>query len=292
LARPHPQTAIALRAGRADWLMACLVGAMALLAGLALAGGIAAAQLAARWERGAGSLLLVQVPDPAGASPAGGSRIEAVLQALRQLPGVGRAAPVPAARINELLRPWLGDATPALGLPGLVEVTLARPGPDGAALSGALARAAPGAAAEDQGAHVAPLLAFARGLAALAGSIVLLVSVVATATVGLAVHAALGAHRQDIVLLHALGAADGWIAAAFARRAARLALYGSLVGGLLALPMLAGLAALAAPLSGGLAGLGASPAVWLPALLMALPAWGMARLAAALTVRRWLARLW
>jgi cell division transport system permease protein len=292
MARPHPQAAIALRPGRADWLAACLVGAMAFLAGLALAGGIAAGQLAARWERGAGSLMLVQVPDPAGASPAGGSRMEAVLQALRQIPGVGRAAPVPATRVNELLKPWLGDVDLGLALPGLVEVTLARPGPDAAALAGVLERAAPGAAAEDQGAHVAPLLAFARGLAALAGGIVLLVAAVATATVGLAVHAALGAHRQDIALLHALGAADGWIARAFARRAARLALYGSVCGGLLALPVLAGLAILSAPLSGGLAGLGESLAVWLPALLVALPAWGMARLAAMLTVRRWLARLW
>lgn len=289
---PSAERALGLPAARRDLLAAALVGAMAFLAALAIAGGVAVGNLAARWERGAGALLIVQVPDPAAASPAGGARLEAALQALRDVPGVARAAPMPAARLAALLEPWLGQAGAALPLPAVIEITAGRPRPDPAALAAALARTAPGAAAEDQGQHVAPLLALARSLALLAGWVVLVVGLVAAAMVAFAVHAGLAAHRPTIELLHAMGATEGWIAAAFARRAGRLALAGAAAGALAALPVLAGLAALAAPLAEARAGLGAAPLAWLPALALPALAWAMARATAALTVRRWLARLW
>lgn len=291
-----PERALGLPPARRDLLAAALVGAMAFLAALAIAGGVAVGGLAARWERGAGALLIVQVPEPAAASPAGGARLEAALQALREVPGVARAAPMPAARLAALLDPWLGPAGAALPLPAVIEITAGRPRPDPAALAAALARTAPGAAAEDQGQHVGPLLALARSLALLAAWVVLVVGLVAAAMVAFAVHAALGAHRPTIELLHAMGATESWIAAAFARRAGRLALAGAAAGALAALPVLVGLAALAAPLAAPLAearaGLGAAPLAWLPALVIPGIAWAMARASAALTVRRWLARLW
>jgi len=292
MASRHPEQALALPRARSDLLAAALVGAMVFLASLALAGGIAVGQFAARWERGAGALLLVQVPDPALPSLQEGTRLEAVLQGLRGLPGVARAAPLPAARLAELMQPWLGSSAASLPLPALVEVTLARPGPDPAALDAMLARAAPGAEAEDQGAHVAPLLAFARGLTALGASVALMVGVVAAAMVAFAVHAALAAQRATLDVLHTLGATDRWVASAFARRAGRQAFVGSVIGGLVSLPVLAGFAAVSEPVSAGVAGLVATPALWLPALLLPVPAWAVARLSAWLTVHRWLRRLW
>lgn len=292
MASRHPERTLALPGGRSDLLAAALVGAMVFLASLALSGGIAVGQFAARWERGAGALLLVEVPEPSAASPLEGARLEAVLQGLRGLPGVARAAPLPAARLAELMRPWLGSAAGSLPLPAVVEVTLARPGPDPAALDAMLARAAPGALAEDQGARVAPLLAFARGLSALAASVALLVGAVAAAMVAFAVHAGLAAQQATLVVLHSLGATDRWIAAAFARRAGRQAFVASLIGGLLSLPVLAGLAVVAEPFSAGLQGLAAMPALWLPALLLAVPAWALARTSAWLVAQRWLRRLW
>lgn len=120
----------------------------------------------------------------------------------------------------------------------------------------------------------------------------LLVGLVAATVVAFAVHATLAAHLPAVALLHTLGAPDRWIGQAFARRAARLALYGSLVGALASLPVLAGLAVLSAPLTAGLAGLLAAPLLWLPALLLPALAWIVARASAGFTVRRWLARLW
>lgn len=292
MARRHPETALALPRSRADRLAACLVGAMVFLAGLAFAGGIAVSDFAARWQQGAGALLLVQVPDPAATSPAGGTRLQATLEMLRELPGVARAAAVPAARLAAMLAPWLGPGTEDLPLPALVEVTRAGGGPDSSALEVGLQQAAPGALAEDQEVYVAPLLAFAHGLTVLAGSIAILVGLVAATVVAFATHATLAAQLPAVTLLHSLGATERWIAQAFARRAARLALYGSVVGAFASLPVLAGLAALSAPLSGGLAGLVATPGLWLPAMLLPGLSWALARVSARFTVRRWLAQLW
>jgi cell division transport system permease protein len=286
--RIRPDAALRLPRGRADWLAGALVGAMVFLAALAASVGLAAAQVSARWQAGAGALLLVQVPDPSGRSAQGASRLEAALEALRAERGVARAAPMPAARLAELLAPWLGNDAAALPLPAVIEVTLARPGPAPGRLVELIAAVAPGAIVEDQATHVAPLLALADSLALLGAAVALLVGGVAALLVAFAVNAALAAHRPAIELLHALGATDRWIAGAFARRAGQLALAGAVPGGLLALAVALGLAALAGSAGAPLP----SPALWLPPLLLPPLAWGVAHAAAAATVRHWLRRLW
>jgi cell division transport system permease protein len=290
MARITPDAALRLPRGRAEWLAGALVGAMVFLAALAAAGGLAAAQFAARWQAGAGALLLVQVPDPAGRSPQGAARLEAVLDALRAERGIARAAPMPAARLAELLAPWLGSDAAALPLPAVVEVTLARPPPPPGRLAALLAAIAPGAIAEDQATHVAPLLALAGSLALLGGVVAALVTGIAALLIAFAVSAALAAQRATIELLHALGATDGWIAHAFARRAGRVALAGAIPGGLLALPVVLGLATLGGALADAVRL--DSPSVWLPPLLLPPLAWGLAHVAARVTVRHWLRRLW
>lgn len=264
---------------------------MVLLAALALAGGASVLNQSRHWQQAAGGLLLVQVPDPAGSSPLGGSRLDAALQGLRALPGVARAAALPEARMRTLLRPWLGEATGQLALPAMIEATLAPPGPPPAALSAMLARAAPGAAVEPPDAQVARLLEFAQALVWLAGAVTLLVGVAAVAAVVMATRAALAAHAEALTLLHHMGASDAYLARHFARRAGRLALLGALGGALLALPVLAGFGWLAAPLAGTPAAWALPPAHWLPPLLLPPVALLLARLSAGLSVRRWLRRL-
>jgi hypothetical protein len=74
-----------------------------------------------------------------------------------------------------------------------------------------------------------------------------------------------------------------------------MALRGALGGALLALPVLAGLAWLGMPLAGpgarGALGFPPPPALWLPLLVLPPCTWLLARVVAALTVRRWLARM-
>lgn len=285
--RTRGRDPLGLRRALSDRLLPALVAAMALLAALTLAGARGAADLAGRWEGGAATALTVQLPR--------GARIDPAVAALRGLPEIAEARPADPARLAALLRPWLGEA-PALPLPTVIELRLARLPADPGALAGRIAAAVPGAAVESHGVWVARLLALARSLEAVALAALLLVAGIATAVVAVAVRAGIAARREAIAMIHALGATDGDIAGRFAGRVALLVAAGALGGTLAAAPVLAVFADLAAPLSGGRAATGLLDLPWarLPwadlALLppaAALIGW----LTAQVTLRRWLRRL-
>ncbi len=300
LLRPRGFDDLGLRRSAQDRLLPFVVGAMAFLGALALAGAVAAAGLAQHWQAGAGASLTVQVPNPTGAAD-GQTRAERVLTLLRGTPGVQQARAMPADELDELLRPWLGTGTGriALPLPAVIEVRLQADGP-AAALAGLgprLAAAVPGTLLESTEDWVQRLSILARSVQACAALAVLMVALVAVAVVAVAVRAGLSTRRDAVEIVHGLGASDGYIASRFANRALRLSGMGGLAGAALALPLVIGLALLAAPFaaapnpeSGFLPGL-LPPALWLglPGLPLAAAAIGWAT--AQVTVRRWLRRL-
>ncbi len=305
---------LGLRRALADRILPFLVAAMAFLAALALAGFIAAASLAQHWQQGAGANLTVQVPHPADPATAGGTRRERALALLRATPGIAEARSLSDGELADLLRPWLGSAaeTLAVPLPAVIRVRLAviGPPPDGADLTGLTRRLdaeIPGTQVESHQIWLSRLSALARSLQACAGAALLIVAGVAAAVVAVATRAGLSARREAIEIVHGLGATGGYIAGRFAGRATWLAALGGLAGALAALPVLLGLAALAAPFAGGpavepqsqLASQMAIPmlAQALPAALLlgvaALPiaAAAIGFLTAQATVRGWLRRL-
>ena len=273
--RPRGRDPLGLNRALADRLLPGLVAAMALLAALAMAGAIAAAAMAARWEGGAAAAMMVQLPANAAPGPAA--------TALAALPGVAEAIPLDRERLAALLRPWLGDAA-GLPLPGMIELRLTRL--DAGTLPAAIQAAIPGAQVEAHGIWVARLSALARSLEALAWLVLALVAGVAAAMVAVATRAGISARRSTITILHDMGATDGVIARRFAGRIAWLAGLGALLGAALAAPLLYLLGGLARPLLGDAlampwAGLAALP----PGA--ALIAWGTAHAA----VRLWLRSL-
>ncbi|TCZ55960.1 cell division protein FtsX [Roseicella aquatilis] len=287
LRRTRGRDPLGLRRVLSDRLLPALAASMALLAALALAGARGAADLAARWEGGAATALTVQMPH--------GARADRALAALAAMPEVGEARLADQARLAALLRPWLGEA-PAIPLPSVIELRLARLPPDPAALAQRIAQAVPGATVEAHGVWVARLLALARSLQAVALAALLLVAGIATAVVTVAVRAGIAARRNAIDILHELGATDGDIAGRFARRVALLVGLGALGGTLAAAPVLAGFADLAAPLLGGAAAMRVQDLPWarLPwAELALLPpaAAAIGWLTAQVTLRLWLRRL-
>lgn len=328
LLRPAGFDELGLRRALAGWMLPFLVAAMAVLAALAMGGVVGASTLARQWRIGPAAVLTVQVPRPAelasaGTGPAGETRItngtgetritngagetrvDRALALLRATPGVALARPLPEQELMDLLRPWLsGDADRmALPLPGVVELRLA----DGASLPPDLARrlgaAVPGSLVENHGPWLRRLSTLARSLLACALAALALVVGIAVVVVGVATRAGLSARREAIEIVHGLGATDAYIAGKFAARITWMAMAGGLIGALLALPVLAGLAWLATPfmsatgdISGDITGeisvLSALPrALW--GLLPGLPivAGLIGWLTAQTTVRRWLRQL-
>ncbi len=297
LLRPARFDDLGLRRALSDRLLPALVAAMTFLAALTLAGVLAAAAMAQHWQQGAAAALTVQVPQPRAAA-GDGTRLDRATALLRAAPGIAQVRVLPDQELTDLLRPWLGATAQAMSLPlpAVVEVHLAAgvTEPPGT-LQAQLEAAAPGTFLESHGIWVERLTILARSLQACAATALLLVAGVAAAVVAVATRAGLSARRDAIEIVHGLGATDGFIAARFANRATLLAAAGSCIGAAAALPVLLGLAQLAAPFGAAQTVPGQLPglplALWLSLPGLPLAAASIGWLTAQATVRRWLRRL-
>ncbi|WP_231854139.1 cell division protein FtsX [Gluconacetobacter diazotrophicus] len=313
---------LALRHALPDRLLPVLVAAMAVLAALALAGATGAQVLSDRWSAGAASIVTIQVPQPDAAASAAvtsapaQTRADAVLAALADMHGASQVHRLAKDELTALLAPWLGHdgnfaGTFALALPAVIELHLPPGGSSGgaddaAALARLLDARAPGTLVERNDVWSDRLGTLARSLRTCAILAVLIVAGIAAVLITATTRAGLGARRQPIELIHAMGATDGYIAGRFARRTALLAFTGGLIGSLLALPVLVLLSRVAAPFAAsGTASPQALPALtdwsaWLSALPTPLVVTLLALAPAAaligwltthITVRTWLRRL-
>ncbi|MGZ8313476.1 MAG: cell division protein FtsX [Allosphingosinicella sp.] len=276
-------------AGPMPWVIAIMMflTVLAAAAGLGLAG---AASRLAEQIGGRGTVQVVEANPSARAAQA-----QAAAAALRELPGVISVEPVPEAEIARLLEPWIGPGgmEADLPVPALIDVDLAPEArQDLTPLRAALARVAPAARVDDNAQWLAPLASLIRALQWLAAGLVLLMIGATAATVVLAARAALDTHRPTIEILHLMGATDIQVARLFQRRIALDALFGGLVGFILAGVTLIGLGERVTALGSELIGSATVPVQgW--AVLVALPALGvlLAMLVARMTILRALGRM-
>ncbi|MBV1832813.1 cell division protein FtsX [Novacetimonas pomaceti] len=266
---------LALRQAIPDRLLPFLVGAMAFLAALALAGGIGAHALSIRWTRGAGAVITVQVPqpdDPAapagttpmgtppasaipgsppGTSPATATRIQQAMSILSAMAGPAAVHRLSDGELRALLAPWIEQGSDlVLPMPAVIEVHAhdARPLPDD--VTKALETQVPGIVMEHDSIWSDRLAALANSLQTCALLAICIVVAVSAIVIMAATRAGVQARRRAIELIHSLGATDGYIAGRFAWRVAALALAGGACGSVLAMPVLVMLSLLAAPFSG------------------------------------------
>ncbi|RBM09643.1 cell division protein FtsX [Novacetimonas cocois] len=258
---------LALRQAIPDRLLPFLVGAMAFLAALALAGGIGAHALSIRWTHGAGAVITVQVPqpdDPAisagssptgaplpGASPATATRIQQAMSILSAMAGPAAVHRLSDGELRALLAPWIEQGSDlVLPMPAVIEVHArnARPLPDD--VTKALETQVPGIVMEHDSIWSDRLAALANSLQTCALLAICIVVAVSAIVIMAATRAGVQARRRAIELIHSLGATDGYIAGRFAWRVAALALAGGACGSVLAMPVLVMLSLLAAPFSG------------------------------------------
>jgi cell division transport system permease protein len=201
------------------------------------------------------------------------------------------------ADLNALLEPWLGAGADRLGLPlpGVIAVRLTESGFPVGPLAERVRQAVPGTQLEDQGIWLTRLAALAQSLQLCAAAALLIVAGVAAAVIAVATRGGLAARREAIEIVHGLGASDSYIAGRFAARATLLAAAGGIAGGLMALPVLLGLAQLVAPFANTSPEAGVVETLpvglWLlmPGLPLAAAAIGF--VTAQSTVRRWLRQL-
>ena len=279
--------------GRIAGPMPWVIAIMMFLTVLAAAAGMGLAGAAARLDDQIGGRVTIQVVE---ANPARReAEARAAAAAVQNMPGVTAVRPVPEAEIQRLLEPWLGAGglEADLPVPALIDVDLT---PEGHRALGDLQRvvaaAAPGARIDDNGQWLAPLASLIGALKWLAAGLVLLMVGATAATVVLAARAALDLHRATIEVLHLMGATDVQVARLFQRRIALDALFGGLIGFILAALVLIALGNRVSALGSELLGSARVPApAW--GILVGLPVFGvlLAMLVARLTILRALGRM-
>ncbi len=279
--------------GRLAGPMPWVIAIMMFLTVLAAAAGMGLAGAAARLDEQIGGRVTIQVVEANPAARA--AQAETVAATIGELPGVLAVRQVPEAEIQALLEPWLGTGSleADLPVPALIDVDLtpeAYRTLDG--LRQAVAAVAPGARVDDNGQWLAPLASLIGALKWLAAGLVLLMVGATAATVVLAARAALDLHRATIEVLHLMGATDVQVARLFQRRIALDALFGGLIGFILAALVLIGIGERVSALGSELLGSATVPApAW--GILVGLPLFGvlLAMLVARLTILRALGRM-
>ena len=222
----------------AGFFLPAIIGFMVFLAGLALAGSMAAENLLARWQSSIEAAFTVELPPIAEESkPAADTRRQAALAAIVATTGVEGATLLSDADKWRLLSPWLGTdaASLDLPLPDLVAVA-ALPGAkvDLAALTSRLQAVSPGASIDDHARWRSAIAGIARAADLAALGLLLLIGAAAAATVVFVTRAGLASHRRVIEILHLIGAHDGYIAGQFQRHALVPGLLGGVAGSIAA----------------------------------------------------------
>jgi cell division transport system permease protein len=278
--------------GRLAGPMPWVIAIMMFLTVLAAAAGLGLAGAASRLDDQIGGRVTIQIVVANPAQRA--AEAQAAAAAIEDLPGVLAVRLVPDAEIHALLEPWLGGGLEAeLPVPALIDVDLSPEGHRGLdGLRQAVAAVSPAARIDDNGQWLAPLASLIGALKWLSAGLVLLMVAATAATVVLAARAALDTHRGTIEVLHLMGATDVQVARLFQRRIALDALFGGLVGFILAALVLIGLGERVSALGSELLGSARVPApAW--GILIALPLFGvlLAMLVARLTILRALGRM-
>ena len=222
--------------GPTPWVIAIMTFSIMIVA----AAGLALAEAAGLVAAGAEARYSVQIPD-------GSRNLGAAVEAVRSVPGVTEAEPIPESELRQTLERWLGPAAESADLPVPALVTFeANSARDARSVEQRVRAVAPGAKVIAHSATLAPLLRSLRALQWLAFGLVLLLAAACAAAVVLAARGALDTHRFTIDVMHGIGATDLQVTRLFQRKIAIDALTGSLAGAAAAALVLLALAAGAA----------------------------------------------
>lgn len=228
-----------LTEGRLSGPMPWIIAIMMFLTVLAAAGGLALNHAASNVTGSIAQRITVQIVE---ANPdLREAQTRAAMAALSEMDGVTEVVRVSDEEIDALIEPWIGAAGDEEGIPvpTMIDAALTQEAHDDLArVEAAVIDVAPAARVDDHAQFLAPLAGLIGSLTWLAFALVVLTAGALAAAVILAVRAALNTHRSTIEVLHLMGATDVQIARLFQRRIALDALFGGLIGFLVAVIVL------------------------------------------------------
>lgn len=225
---------LALGRDGTDRMLSTIVAVMTVLATLAVAAALAAQGLESRWQRQLAGVMTVRIPPVGEADNSAGDdqRQKLALEVLARVPGIAGAVALDPARSVALLTPWLGaEVAASLPLARLIDIRLTADSALSArVLQRRLRQVVPGAIVDDHRRWFKDVSALTTTIAAVGAAVLLLVSIATAAVISLAVRAGVRVHREQIELIHIMGASDGFIANQFQWHVFRRALLGAVFG--------------------------------------------------------------
>lgn len=211
-----------------------LLGLMALLTVLALCATFALNAVQDRWESGLRGQFTVEIPADQK------NRLDDVRALLDAHPDVESAVIMQDSDIQSLLAPWLGENWHSgdIPVPGIISVALrdgAEPNMD--ALARRLDETAAGTRIDAHESWLADVLRFTGVLSFAAALLCAVVTMTVIVAVIGGVRTRMEIHKDQLELLHLMGASDIYIARQIMRHSFLLALQGALVGTIAAIPL-------------------------------------------------------
>ena len=217
------------------------------------------------------------------------------LDVLRNLDYIEKAQPLTDKQLEKLIQPWLGDGIEIkdLPVPRIIDVKIKKGADvDFMDLAYKLAQATPMASVDNHKLWLNKLIQFADGIKILALSVLALVVMITSGAIFYTTQTSLGLHKYTIEILHLMGAKDTYVAQQYAKRSAVLAFQGGIIGLLIAVPTIFGIASLAHQIEGGIIGEAKLSGLdWLAIVSLPVMASVIAMLTAYYTVKQTLQRM-
>lgn len=215
-----------------------LIALMTILGMLALSASFALSAMTDRWSSGLENKVSIEIP----ASDSDGNVIkpgivdemtEKAAEFLRTEKSVDSAIITPPEKIRELLAPWLGTdmATDSVPLPGLISVTFKKDlKPDLKDLEIQLKDFAPRARIDTHESWLTDVIRFTSALQFAAALLSMIIGLTTLVAVAGAVRSKLSENKEELELLHLMGASDSYIAKQLQRHTIILSLQGGAIG--------------------------------------------------------------
>lgn len=196
-----------------------VIAVMTYLSALSIASGFALHNMSDLWSSELSKSMTIQISNADSESVK--QQTEYVLEVLRNTPEVTSAELLSDNEIIKLLEPWLGrgNVTDDLPIPAMITANLVpNRHVDIIALQGKLRETAPDARLDGHQQWVEQLSKLSTTIQATSGLAVILIMLTTVAIIVFATHARLSAHKENIEIVHLMGAEDKVISSEFKNR--------------------------------------------------------------------------
>ncbi len=215
-----------------------LVALMSFLAVLACAGTLSLRAMTERWSTGLENKITIEIrtQSPEGEILSPDSiklETEKVAGVLDKNPAIQNFRVMDEHEIKRLVAPWIGEdfSFEDIPMPGLIAVELKTASPEALdSLTAIVTGASPAARVDTHREWLQDILRFVKTLQGVALMVALIVAVTTITAISSGVRARMAIYRNQVEILHLIGATDSYLARQFQWHAIIIALLGSLIG--------------------------------------------------------------